>query len=513
MSQTDRLMRVSEILIELFRSPIPTHFFQILADETNAVLSHDYLAVCLLDDEKGGYLVHTLTGLEGATVAARPFSPHEGLPGRTMRQARPCVVGDLGAAEESVFDLEGALLEAGLRAGLLVPIRRGLDVLGALFFAARPPRQYGDEDVQVASLLASGLSAALETSLAYQAASDERSTLAAMLASTDDAVIMINQAGVVLLANAAVRPMLGIAPDSITGRPLLEAVDYVPVRQLFAVGRPGTSELRLPDGRIAQASLVPVATPFGEPVGAAAILRDITVLKNLEQMKNDFVNTVSHDLKNPITVIAGLADLMLLSGPDHERHRARCRDIRDTAQHMAELVHDLLDLGKIEAGLDPYREATDLVPLVRDAVRMVGPRAEGKGVVLELAELPGQAWVSVVASRIRQALINLIDNGVKYTPAGGRVTVTAVFSAGGAGVGTITVRVADTGIGIPARDLPHVFDKFYRVEGGAGQGIAGTGLGLAITRSIVEAHDGRVRVESVEGAGTTFTLELPLIRD
>jgi two-component system sensor histidine kinase BaeS len=99
---------------------------------------------------------------------------------------------------------------------------------------------------------------------------------------------------------------------------------------------------------------------------------------------------------------------------------------------------------------------------------------------------------------------------VKYTPEGGRVTVAAVFSAGTGGAGTVTIRVTDTGIGIPARDLPHVFDKFYRVQDTTTQGISGTGLGLAITKSIVEMHDGRIGVESIEGAGTTFVVELPL---
>jgi two-component system phosphate regulon sensor histidine kinase PhoR len=511
MSHAERLTRLNEILVELFRSPIPTHFFQTLADQAAAAVPHDYLAICLEDAEKGGYLVHSLVAVEGGAVAPRMFSPHEGLPGRVMREGRVCVVDDLTTADDAVFDLEGALGQAGLRAGLVVPIRRGLDVLGALLFAGRPPLAYGDDDVHVATLMAGGLSAALETSLAYQAAADERSTLAAVLASTADAVIMMNPAGVVLLANGAVRPMLGLVPDAITGRPLLEAVDYVPLRQLFAVGRPGTSEVPLPDGRTAQASLVPVTTPFGEPVGVAAILRDITLLKNLEQMKNDFVNTVSHDLKSPITIIAGLADLMLRASPGDERHAARCQDIRDTAQHMSELVTDLLDLGKIEAGLDPYREPTDVLPLIGEAVRMVTPSAEAKRITLH-ADVTGEAWVNVVASRIRQALINLIDNGVKYTPDGGRLSVAAVFSAGSGGEGTVAIRVTDTGIGIPARDLPHVFDKFYRVNGQATRGIAGTGLGLAITRSIVEAHGGRVRVESLEGAGTTFVMELPLTR-
>jgi signal transduction histidine kinase len=142
---------------------------------------------------------------------------------------------------------------------------------------------------------------------------------------------------------------------------------------------------------------------------------------------------------------------------------------------------------------------------------MVTPHAEARRIVLR-ADLPGEAWVSVVASRMRQALINLIDNGVKYTPEGGHVCVVAVFSAGSGGAGMVTVRVTDTGIGIPARDLPHVFDKFYRVQDTATRGISGTGLGLAITKSIVDAHDGHIRVESVEGAGTTFVVELPLTR-
>jgi two-component system phosphate regulon sensor histidine kinase PhoR len=305
--------------------------------------------------------------------------------------------------------------------------------------------------------------------------------------------------------------MLGLAPDAMEGRPLLEVVDYVPLRELFVLGKPGISELPLPDGRIAQASLVQVVTPFGEPVGLAVVLRDITLLKDLEKMKNDFVNTVSHDLKSPITVIAGLADIVRMSGPGDHNFESRCRDIRDTAQHMADLVTDLLDIGKIEAGLDAAREPMDLVPVAIEALRLVRPNAERKTIELT-ADLPETAIVMAAPIRVRQALVNLIDNGIKYTPTGGRVAVTAAFSAGGDGVESVTIRVTDTGIGIPARDLPHVFDKFYRVKSKATSGIAGTGLGLAITRTIVESVGGRIRVESVEGAGTTFIVELPVAR-
>jgi two-component system phosphate regulon sensor histidine kinase PhoR len=510
MTHPERLTRLSEILVELFRSPVPTHFFQTLGDQAFAAVPNDYLAVCLQDPEKCGYLVHSLTGLEERAVSQRVFSPDEGLPGRVISTGKAQLVRDL-AAEDGVHDLEGVLAAAGMRAVMVVPIRRGLDVLGGLLFAARPPIAYGDDDLHIAQLLASGLSAALETSLAYQAAADERSTLGAVLASTADAVIMMNQTGLVLLANAAMRPMLGLVPDAITGQPLLDVVDHEPLRDLFAAGRPGIFELPLPDGRTAQASLVAVTTPFGEPVGLAAVLRDITLLKNLEQMKNDFVNTVSHDLKGPITVIAGMADLMRMAGPADEHHETRCHDIRDAAQHMADLVTDLLDLGKIEAGLDAARESMDLIPVIGEALRLVKPRADTKSIELH-AELPEETTISAVPSRVRQVLINLIDNGVKYTPVGGRVTIAAVVCDVGDGAGTVTIRVADTGIGIPARDLPHVFDKFYRVKSKATNEIAGTGLGLAITKTIVEAYGGRIHVESIEGTGTTFVVELPLAR-
>jgi two-component system phosphate regulon sensor histidine kinase PhoR len=509
-SQAERLTRASEILVELFRSPVPTHFFQTLGDRAGEAVPNHYLAVCLQDPEKSGYLVHSLGSLDEAAPAPRVFSLDEGLPGRAMRTGKPHLIDEL-IAEDGVDDLEGVLVAAGLRAVLVIPIRRGLEVLGALLFAARPPIVYGDDDLQIAQLLASGLSAALETSLAYQAASDERSTLGAVLASTADAVIMQNPAGLILLANAAVRPMLGLAPEALAGRPLLETIDYAPLRDLFVAGREGISELPLPDGRIVQASLVRVTTPFGEPVGVAVVLRDITLLKNMEQMKNDFVNTVSHDLKGPITVICGLADLMRMAGPGHPAIIERCQEIRDTAQHMADLVTGLLDIGKIEAGLDAAREPVDLVATIGEALRMVKPRAEPKNIAL-LAELPDEAIVSAVGIRLRQALINLIDNGVKYTPAGGRVTVAAARSIRADGREMVTVRVTDTGIGIATKDLPHVFDKFFRVKSKATREIAGTGLGLAITRTIVEAFDGRIHVDSVEGSGTTFTVELPIAR-
>src|SRR5262249_21673879 len=154
---------------------------------------------------------------------------------------------------------------------------------------------FGAEDAHIASLLAAGVGAALETSRAYQALADERITLAALIGSAQDAMIMVNTEGIVLLANPSVRTMLGVEPDLMLGRPLADTLDHGPLRTLLEAGRARTAELPLADGRTVQASLVPVQTPFGEGVGVAVILRDITTVTALVKMKNEFVHAVSHD--------------------------------------------------------------------------------------------------------------------------------------------------------------------------------------------------------------------------
>jgi len=503
-----RLRRVGEMLIGLSGSPVPTHLFQTLAEQAQAVVPHDYLAVCLEDTEQQGYLVHSLSGLAGEVVASRVFGRDEGLPGRTIRTGRAYLVAELDTIPDAAPDLDGVLVRAGLRVALTVPVRRGPQVLGALLFARRA-MPYTFDDLEVGTLVAAGLSGGLETCRAYQALADERGTLAAVLTSTADAVVMVGQDGIVLLANPAVRAMLGVAPDAMTGRPFTEAVVHEPLRRLLEAGRPGIAELLLPDGRTAQASLIIVTTEYGEPVGLAAILRDISLLKELEQMKTDFVNTVSHDLKSPIMAIAMTAELLLKAPPapgGEQAYRDRCERILRSSKNMTELVTDLLDLGKIEAGLEGAGDPLDLVALIADVVKSLVAAAEDKRITVTV-DAPPAAVVRGVRARLQQVLANLIGNAIKYTRAEGRVRVTV--EAPDAAAGPVRIRVTDNGIGIPARDLPHVFDKFYRVKSEATADIAGTGLGLAITRSIVEAHGGRIGVESVEGAGSTFWVELP----
>ena len=382
MTLAERLGRVSELLIALAGSPIPTHVFQTLADQAETAIAFDYLAVCLRDAESEAYLVHPLTGDSAEAHAERPFALGEGLPARAIATGRVVLIDDLAAEPNLVPALEGRWTALGLHAALIAPVRRGLEVLGALVFAARGRSVYGPDDVQVASLVAAGLGAGFETSRIYQSLSDERSTLAAVLGSTQDAVVMVNPDGIVLLANPAVRSMLGLEPEALGGAPLPAPLAEGPLRPLLEAGEPATTELGLPDGRTALASVVPVRTAYGEAVGVAAILRDITLLKELEGMKNTFVNTVSHDLKNPLGAIVLTAELMLRSGPTDARYAPRCESILRVARSMNELIIDLLDLGKIESGLEAPREAVDLVPLVHDVAISLQVQAEAKNIAL-----------------------------------------------------------------------------------------------------------------------------------
>jgi PAS domain S-box-containing protein len=433
------------------------------------------------------------------------------------------VVADLSQSEYATADIEGLGGRLGLRAALVAPLRQGPKGLGALYVAAKGPVVYGEEDAAIGKLLAEGLSAGLETARLFQSVADERSMMEAVLASTRDAILTVNLQGTVLLANRAVRDMLGVNEMELIGRPLTSVVADGPLRDLFGHGEAGVVEVPLGDGRTAQASLVPVTSPFGEPIGWAAVLRDITVLKELEGMKNEFVNTVSHDLKNPLSSILLAADLLGRAGELNERQVGLQGRIVETVGYMNELVGDLLNLGRIEAGLGMVKEEFDLVALGQDVYRALQLRAEAKGQTVSM-EMPEQVMVTADRGQIRQVLMNLVGNGIKYTPDKGNVRLVVRQTTGeergawseerGAGDGVdgplVVVKVVDNGVGIPAADLPYVFDKFYRVKGGATEGIKGTGLGLAIARSIVEGHGGRIWAESVEGAGSVFAFYLPV---
>jgi PAS domain S-box-containing protein len=497
-------MHLAEILVALAGSPIPSQQFQVLADYAEFVMPHDYLGLALMSPEAKGYLVHSLTGVASGAIVPRLFGPDEGIVGKVLAQKRTFVTADFTTADlPQSADLEGIYARLGLRAALVIPVHQGKETIGALLFLAKPPTVYDEEDVEIGTKLAAGLSASLETARMYQVLADERSTLAAVLGSTRDAVLVVNEGGTILLANPTLQPMLGLDAAAIIGRPLERVVADEAVRQLFAELSEEKREIALPNGRTAEVSLVPVRSGYGEAIGWAAIFHDITLFKELEQMKNDFVSTVSHDLKNPLSIINMAVDLMGTVGDFNEQQKELQGRIRNTTTYMAELVSDLLDLGKIEAGIGQQKESMDLVVLVRSVVDDLKMSIVNKRQQVKL-NVPPQATIIGDPVQLRQVLLNLVGNAIKYSPNQGEIEVTVQT-----GTSKVEVQVKDTGIGILQADLPYIFDKFYRVGNEQTRDIKGTGLGLAIAKSIVEAHDGRISVTSMPGRGSTFTFFLP----
>ncbi len=238
----------------------------------------------------------------------------------------------------------------------------------------------------------------------------------------------------------------------------------------------------------------------------------VRVLEELNVMKNEFVSSVSHELRTPLASIIGFAQTLLLD-PDlpSDIRTEFLQIIYDEGRRLAKLINDLLDIARIESGrVELERKETDLIPLLNRALQSVAMQAEGKGVDLKSVSETEELPASVDPDRLTQVVVNLLGNAVKFTPSGGEVKLSVRIVNGKDAVGEngVEIAVADTGLGIPAEDIPHLFEKFYRVRR-PGLDIRGTGLGLAIVKQLVEMHGGTITVESEPNRGSTFTVTIP----
>jgi two-component system phosphate regulon sensor histidine kinase PhoR len=250
--------------------------------------------------------------------------------------------------------------------------------------------------------------------------------------------------------------------------------------------------------------------PLGQELkGSAAVFTDITELRRLERVREGFVANVSHELRTPITAIRGYAETLRSGALSDAAHAPQMVEIiHRQSERLSELVADLLELSKLDSGeLSLKPSAVAIHEVVRRVADVVGPKASSKGLSLRLEMSPGlTAFVDEKA--VEQVLINLLDNAIKYTPEGGGI---ALIGRGEAGLCVLEVR--DNGLGIEARHLPRLFERFYRVDRGRSRDMGGTGLGLSIVKHLVSAMRGEVSVQSQPGEGSTFTVRLPAASD
>jgi two-component system, OmpR family, phosphate regulon sensor histidine kinase PhoR len=386
----------------------------------------------------------------------------------------------------------------------------------------RPLLREGPRD-ELSDLADSMNQTAARLDLEIRMLSGERNRSSAILRSMVEGVAVIDAEERLVFYNRAFSEIFGVQTSTAEGRTLIEVVRNAELVGLIRKALRGEEGLQddISMGIVQMQSFSVTAAPVKalesangdndlmatKPSGAVVVLHDVTELRRLERVRQDFVANVSHEFKTPLTAIQGFAETLLGGALDDPANNRRFLDIiRNHAIRLARLTNDLLKLARIEAGkLEVEFFPVSLMELIEGCAETTLLKASRKQITLEIEVPSGLPAVHGDASLLRDVLQNLLDNAIQYTPAGGHIHVDAEAKGGEA-----VITVSDTGIGIPASDKERIFERFYRVDAARSREAGGTGLGLSIAKHIVEAHNGRLWVDSVIGEGSRFSFSIPI---
>ncbi|MAT99769.1 MAG: hypothetical protein CL608_21730 [Anaerolineaceae bacterium] len=377
---------------------------------------------------------------------------------------------------------------------------------GILWLGYRQAHSYDISERNLLVTLASQTAVLVENARLYAIAEGGRRRLAAVLASTTDAVIVTDQTERILLINRAAERIFNLNASKVVGRPVAKVIEPAKLVKALTGQDEHTRnlELPLPNGQTYYASASTIISNEGQVFGRVAVLRDITHLKEIDEMKSDFVATVSHDLRSPLTYMRGYATMVPMVDELSPKQHEYLEKILVGIDQMSQLVDDLLDLGRIEAGVDLAQERIEVKPLLEGIAEEYWQHAHLAGIKLQVDVSDNISPVQGDGSLIRQALTNLVGNAIKYAPNSGPMWLRAEQKNG-----ELVLSVQDSGPGIPKQDQMRLFEKFYRVKQRGTEKVKGSGLGLAIVRSIAERHGGRAWCYSQQGEGCTFSISLP----
>lgn len=463
----------------------------------------------------------------------------QGLAGWVMEHREPVLIDDV-LADERWVQQPGQ--EMDVRSVVAAPLAvGGGDVLGVLILGHEQVGYFNSDHLQLVSAATAQIAIAVNNSDLYAFITDQAEQLGtaltaqreeaaknrAILESIADGVLVIDHNGRVLLVNPAAEELLGFAAIALEGehfrhmlglgetaddRELAQAL-YGELRARLETESAAEVEqrgsIRLEAGkRVLAVNIAPLVVTLGGTPGLVAALRDVSRQAEVERLKNEFISTVSHELRTPMTSIKGYTDLLFLgmAGGLTDAQRNFLQIIKSNADRLTALVNDILDISRIETGrLRLTIEPLDILDLIGQAIASFREQYREKGLDLEWSPPEALSLVRGDAARVTQILSNLLANAWHYTPAGGRVTVTAEERGD-----VVLVHVADTGIGISPDNLGRIFDRFFRVDDPVVQDAGGTGLGLSIVKMFVEMLGGEITVESELGKGSTFSFSLPL---
>ena len=493
-------------------------------DELSLLLgvSNDVAATVNLSDGMTAVLQGVLrgTGAAGARAVIRnpngpaPLVFAEGPAAEAMAVLDRAVVRHMRAADELGLtappEIEAQLEIAPPVAALFaLPLRLAGEYQGALYLGYRQPHYFDSDERNLLRTLAGQASVLVQNAYLFAAAEGGRRRLAAVLASTPNAVLVTDQTDRVLLVNPAMEHAFGLRAADAIGHPVTDALNSgasgLELARWLSSG-PTAADRKLEltaDGRDFLAAVSTVHTSDGQAIGRVAVLQDVTDLKEVDRLKSEFLDGISHDLRSPLTYMRNYAGLLPLP-EDPALEQEYVNKIVTGIDRMSVLVEGLLEIANLRAGTGVQFDRVDVGELLAEVAQEYASPAWMRGVRLVVEAPDRLSPVKADPTLLRRAITNLLTNALKYAPESGPVLLRAEAQGD-----EVVLSVRDRGPGIAAAELPHVFQKFYRGGQGAAGRPPGSGLGLAIVKSIADLHDGRVWCESSPGEGSTFYIALP----
>ena len=353
-----------------------------------------------------------------------------------------------------------------------------------------------------------------EMSLSLEAINKEQSRLKTVFSCMAEAVLITDRHGIVVHHNPAAIKILEIQTDPVIGKPLSASISDDAAVQMVSEAITGAMVVtrEFSPGSISRkflrAHCAPVRSDTGTVLGSVTAFEDISTHKQIDRMKSEFVAMVAHELKAPLASIEQMIYALQTDCEYEAAHSCNRLHNRITVRtrDLLRLIENLLNLSKLESGTIVFNlEPIKGHDIIHDIVEIARPQAESKDIRIRYSPCREDWWFNVDYDHIRTAFMNIISNAVKYTPEGGSLEISTSVNGG---LANLTVK--DSGIGISTEDLPHIFDRFFRVKGKATRHITGSGLGLSLVKEVVEAHKGYIDVQSAPGLGTTFTLSFPV---
>ena len=468
-----------------------------------------YVAALWVDEAAGEFVVRAQAGpLAANSAVGLRLKLTQGLSARVYRTRQPYLARDVRSEPDFVPASDAPVLSS-----LLVPMKASDRVLGIMAFDSLGLDAFSEADVAALTTLTDQMTIAAENARLYADAQRERRRSAAILHSTHDVVVLIGPDRLVQLLNPAAERVLGATADAAIGQPLDAILTELPLREVYQWlrDRPANDdspprEVTLASNAVYAVSLLTARDEAGQFFGHVLVMQDITYLKKLDQFRTQMIQMASHDLRNPLGVAVGYLEILTDDlKPLSPLHRQVLNGLDHALTRMQNLVTDLLDAERVESGADRRREPVQLDALTSAIVDELREQAEAKRQTLDAAIAPDMPAVMGDPVRLKQALVNLIGNAIKYTPDRGRIWVRLQ-----PGERQLVFEVQDTGYGISAAAQTKLFQRFFRAKTRGTEHIDGTGLGLSLVKAVIEQHGGRISVTSAEGQGSTFRVELPV---